>query len=126
MPLRYYFLTIDHCNTSNGYPTKDQYYKIIAYQFNKFKLDLTDENHPIKCFEHKHKSLTYPKWLHFHCIVHTYLYVPFSQAQCKDWSLKYIRITNLKAMARIAGYIQKNKIDSIDIKEIHPDGELKN
>ncbi len=121
--LKYYFLTFDYANTSNGYPTKEDYYNIISFQFKKFNISLTDEIYPVKCFEFKHKSNKYPNWLHWHGIIQTYKYIPFKNAQCQNWSIKYVRITTLKKLAFYAGYIQKNKVDYVDLPSYNNMGE---
>jgi len=123
MTLAYYFLTLDYCNTQNGPPTKQMYLDLIKLQFDRFALAYTNpvefatEVHPIECFEYKHKSKKHPEWLHYHCIVQTYLYIKFKEAQVKNWSIKYIKINSLPEMARVAGYIQKDKIDKIYINK---------
>lgn len=115
MVLKYYFLTLDYCNTSTVAPTIEMYHNIIKYQFDKFASNLTPNK--LQCFEYKRKSKKFPEWLHYHCILQTYLYVSFSEAQCENWSIKYIRINDMKAMANFAGYICKDKIDIIDVNK---------
>lgn len=114
--LYYYFLTLDYACTDSE-PTKIMYEHSIKDQFKRFALSYTHKKYPIRCYEFKHKSKKYPEWLHYHCIVQTYLFVDFKECQRKNWSVKYIRINNLDDMSSYAGYIMKDKIDKIDINK---------
>ncbi len=116
MSYLYYFLTIDYAKTDQA-PTVEMLEDILSQQFEKFALSFTNTKYPLKCQEYKHKSKKYPEWIHYHCIVKTYLWVDYKEAQIKNWSIKYIRITDFQDMATYAGYIQKDKIDKIWINK---------
>ncbi len=118
---KYYFLTLDYANTSCGPPTKAMYQDVLHFQYDKFKLSPSNLAYPLECYEHKHKSKEYPKWLHYHTIVKTFKYIPYLKTKCPNWSIKYIRINTLEDMAAYAGYIQKDKLDKIDIEDLIED-----
>lgn len=111
----YYFLTIDKCNTESM-PTKPLYNGIINALLLRNNAEAVSPR--LSCFEYKHKSLKYPKWLHYHGIIYTEKYQMYTGWRQPGYSIKLLLVKTMADMCRIAGYIQKDKIDLSDLEPL--------
>ena len=110
--MKYYFITIDKCITCKKLPTMLEYHNLLTELEDKCKFY---RNHlPVECFEYKHKSKKYPKWLHYHGIVESIGFVKYTEVKKKGYSIQVKLIKTMGDMLRIAGYINKDKKDKAE------------
>ncbi len=114
----YYFLTIDQATTKKS-PTKKTYYNTLV----KLRKIANFSNTNIKCYEHKHKSKKFPKWLHYHCIIRTERIISFRSFQVKGFSVKIKLLRSTEDIIRTTVYIMKHKVDACDLckNRVKPD-----
>ena len=104
----YYFLTIDKCKTD--YPPSIKDYEQVMCKILLFR---DCHRTGIECYETKHKSKIFPRWLHYHTIISACEYLRYSEFKHQNYSLKLKLLKYPADIIRVAKYIQKDKIDNI-------------
>lgn len=109
----HYLLTIDKCKT-DCIPLVQDYAEVFKYLVNKVPFVFTK----IQCYEFKHKSKKFPKWLHFHGIIQTKYFRlgDFKKVRYKGFHINVKYLSRKKDIIQATRYINKDKVD---ISHIH-------
>ncbi len=107
MTKKTYACTITKCLMDKE-PTKTD----ILYVRNQFYEDFNanESNFPVNCFEPKKNG-----WLHYHSTIFA-PYIDWQKVRYKGWSIKLKMLKTPFDIVNWCGYIQKHKIDKVDIK----------
>ncbi len=119
--LRFWSLTIDKCQTDK-YPTREDYKRPLERIMEKGNLSFTKWK--VSCFEYKHKSDKFPKWLHYHALLYNGKAnrINFKEIQTKGFSIRLDILPTQLDVGVWCGYCQKDKLDKslLDIIRIKP------
>lgn len=110
-----YFLTIDDPKV-NAHPSKKDLFKAAGLVRDKYEL-APIVPYPVHCFEWKYTK-KYGKRLHYHQLVRSKkFFIDYNDVELAGWSVKLEKLKTFYDVARVAGYIQKFKVDKVDIDE---------
>ncbi len=119
--MHFYFITIDKCKLD--FPPKVIDYEVIINSMSiEHGLDRGSKH--LECYEYKNKSEKYQNWIHYHGVFECYRTVKYTDIRFNGYSVKIKKINNLCDMRRIAAYINKEKIDKVDLHIIKPTNEI--
>ncbi len=107
----FYFLTIDKCST---FSKPDELDYVILMKLFMEKDGFSLGKYPIESYEFKHKSVIYPRWIHYHCVFMSEKYLNFKDYKCKGYSIKLKLIKNMFDLYLVCGYTVKRKKDKIN------------
>lgn len=110
----FYALTIDKA-TTDELPNKRDYIKEVK----KLMIKIKAYNicpYPVQCFEEKHKSIQFPKWLHYHTLLVSHSpFIPYFSSKIPNYSVKLEKLYTSYSVAVWCGYIMKQKVDVCNV-----------